>query len=156
MERREGSADAQELNLVVGHLEPELLDADLDGVPAGQPRCEVDVSAHAKVGRIDDLVGAGHIQDGLGVDAGLVGEGAEACDGVVERHVDLHGLGHHIFDLLELVQLVLGRDIVVVLDDHASEQPTKGLGGGEGLDVSGERKTKKKKKKKRKEKDHGS
>ncbi len=49
------------------------------------------VACHAKVGRVDDLVRARVVEDGLGVDPGLVREGAEARDGVVEGRVDLDG-----------------------------------------------------------------
>ena len=87
------------LNLLVGHGETELADTRLDGVPARQARCEVDVAGQAEVGRVEDLVGARVVQDGLGVDAGLVSEGAEAGDGVVEGCVDLHGLGDQVLDL---------------------------------------------------------
>ena len=119
--------DPQELDLLVAHLEAELLDAHLDGVPAGKPRGEVNVAVHAKVGGVDDLVGGRLVEDGLGVDAGLVGEGAEAGDGVVEGDVDLHRLGDHVLNLLELVQLVARGDVFVVLDDHAGEETAKGL-----------------------------
>jgi hypothetical protein len=42
-----------------------------------------DVAGHAKVGGVKDLVGARVGEDGLGVDTGLVSEGAEAGDVVV-------------------------------------------------------------------------
>lgn len=119
--------DLQELDLLIVHLQAELLNPGLDGVPASQARREVHVSAHAEVGRVDDLVGARHVEDGLGVDAGLVREGAEAGDGVVEGNVDLDGLGDHVLDLLELVQLVARGDVFVVFDDHASEEAAEGL-----------------------------
>ena len=47
------------LDLVVGHGEPKLLNAALDGVPARDSGGEVDVAAHAEVGRVDDLVRGG-------------------------------------------------------------------------------------------------
>lgn len=119
--------DLQELDLVIVHIQTELFNPGLDGVPARQPRREVHVSVNAEVGRVDDLVGARHVEDGLGVDACLVGEGAEARDGVVERHVDLDGLGYHVLDLLELVELVARGDVVVVFDDHAGEEAAEGL-----------------------------
>lgn len=87
----------------------------------------MDVSVHAKVGGVDDLVSAGHVQDGLGVDARLVGESAEAGDGVVEGDINLNGLGNKVLDLLELVQLVPRSDIVVAADNHAGKQATEGL-----------------------------
>lgn len=119
--------DLQELDLVIAHLQAKLLNPDLDGIPARQTRREVHVSAHAKVRRVDDLVGARHIENGLGVDTGLVSEGAEAGDGVVEGDVDLDGLGDHVLDLLELVELVARGDVVVVFDDHAGEKAAEGL-----------------------------
>jgi hypothetical protein len=76
------------------------------------------------------------------VDTGLVGEGAEARDGVVEGRVDLDGLGNHILNLegsawpvtdagyvtnlLEHVQLVLALDIVGGAHDHAGEKTAEG------------------------------
>jgi hypothetical protein len=82
------------LDLVIRHDQPELPNSCLDGIPARQPRREVDVARQAKVGRVENLVCAGVVEDGLGVDASLVGEGAEARDGVVERRVDLDSLGN--------------------------------------------------------------
>ena len=104
--------------MVVGHLDVELLSTRLDGVPAGQTRGEVDVSRHAKVFRVDDLVGAGVVEDGLGVNTGLVGEGTETGDVVVERNVDLDGLGNEVLDVLELLQPVLALDVVAVGNHH--------------------------------------
>jgi hypothetical protein len=63
----------------------------------------------------------------LGVDAGLVGEGAEPSDGIVEGNVDLHGLGDHVLYFFQLVQVVLARDVVVIRDNHACEETTKRL-----------------------------
>jgi hypothetical protein len=36
------------------------------------------VAGHAEICRVDNLIGRGVVEDGLGVDAGLVGESAEA------------------------------------------------------------------------------
>ena len=58
------------------------------------------VARQAEIGGVENLVCAGVVEDGLGVDAGLVGEGAEARDGVVERRVDLDSLGDHILNLV--------------------------------------------------------
>ena len=58
------------------------------------------VACQAKVGRVDDLVGAGVVEDGLGVDTSLVGEGTEAGDGVVEGGVDLDGFSHQVLELV--------------------------------------------------------
>lgn len=96
----------QRLDLVISHVQTQLLDTAFNGVPTSQARSEVDVSAHAEIRGVNDFVGAGLVQNGLGVDAGLVSEGTEAGDGVVERDVDLDGLGDEIFNLLELVELV--------------------------------------------------
>lgn len=113
------------LALRVGHGQAELLHTRLDGVPARQPRCKMHVSSQSEVGRVEDLVGGGVVEDGLGVDAGLVGEGAEARDGVVEGCVDLDGLGDQILELLDLVQLVLALDVIWACDQHASQETAK-------------------------------
>lgn len=110
------------LALRIGHVQVQLLYSALDGVPAGQPRCEVDVSGEPKVGGIDDLIGARVREDGLSVDAGLVGEGAEPGDVVVEGDVDLDGLRDEILQVSELVQFVLAHDVVAVGDNHAGHQ----------------------------------
>lgn len=113
------------LVLVVGHLDVELLGTRLDGVPAGQTRSEVNVAGHAKVGGVDDLVGAGVVQDGLGVDTSLVGEGTETSDVVVEGDVDLNGLSNEVLDVLELLELVLALDVVAVGNHHTGHQTTE-------------------------------
>ena len=59
------------------------------------------------------------------MDTSLVRESAETGDVVVEGNVDLNGLGNHILNLLELVQLVLGGDVVVVGNDHAGHETTE-------------------------------
>jgi hypothetical protein len=137
------------LDLVVGERQTELANTGLDGIPTGKARCKVHVASHAKIGGVDDFVRARIVEDGLGVDAGLVGEGAEAGDGVVAdgRHmseywptdragrvtldlqwnVNLDLFGDHVLNLLELVQLVLAHDIVAVGNNHARHQATKRL-----------------------------
>ena len=57
------------------------------------------VTGKTKIARVQDLICAGVVEDGLGVDAGLVGEGAESGDRVVEGSVDLDGLGNEILNL---------------------------------------------------------
>ena len=113
------------LDLLVGHFQTELLSTRLDRVPAGKPGGEVDIAAHAEVLGVDDLVGGRVVEDGLGVDTSLVSEGTETGDVVVEGDVDLDGLGDNVLELLQLLQLVLGLDVVAVGDDHASHETTE-------------------------------
>lgn len=122
---REGD-DLPLLDLVVRHAEAELAHAGLDGIPARQPRGEVDVSGETKVCRVDDLVCRGVVEDGLGVDASLVRERAEAGDGVVEGDVDLNSLGHQILNLLDHAELVLALDVFRARDHHAGHQGAEG------------------------------
>ena len=86
----------------------------------------MDVSVDAEVGGIDDFVRRRVGEDGFGVDASFVGEGAEAGDGVVEGDVDGHGFRDKLFDLLDLLELVLADDIVAVGGDHARHQAAEG------------------------------
>lgn len=114
------------LVLSIRHLDVELLSTRLDGVPTSQTGSEVDVAGHAKVGGVDDFVGAGVVEDGLGVDTGLVGEGTETGDVVVEGDVDLDGLGDEVLNVLELLKLVLALDVVAVDSHHTGHQTTQG------------------------------
>lgn len=66
------------------------------------------VARETKIGWVDNLVCAGVVEDGLGVDARLVREGAKARDGVVEGGVDLDGFGDEVFELCRRVQGLLG------------------------------------------------
>ena len=84
------------------------------------------VAAHAKVGGVDDFVGRRVVEDGFGVDTGFVGEGTETGDGVVEGDVDFYGLGDEVFDVFELVELVLGHYVVSVHCYHAGHKPAEG------------------------------
>lgn len=113
------------LALGVRHVKIELLYSALDGVPASQPRCEVDIASDTEVGWVDNLVCARVVENGLGVDTGLVGEGAETGDVVVEWNVDLHSLGDQVLKILQLVELVLAQDIVTVGNDHAGHKTSK-------------------------------
>lgn len=113
------------LVLSISHLNIELLSTRLNRVPTRQPRSEVDIAGHAEIGRVNDFVSAWVVEDGLGVNTGLVGESTEASDVVVERNVDLNGLRHKVLDLLELVELVLALDILRVRHHHTSHQTTK-------------------------------
>lgn len=110
------------LALRIGHVQVQLLYSALDGVPAGQSRGKVDVSGEAKISRVDDLVGARVREDGFGVDARLVGEGAEPGDVVVEGDVDFYGLCDKILQVPELVELILAHDIVAVGDNHTGHE----------------------------------
>jgi hypothetical protein len=114
------------LDLVVSHNQTELSDSGLDGVPACQTRGKVDVAGQAEIGGVENLVCAGVVEDRLGVNAGLVGESAEAGDGVVEGSVDFNSLGNHILNLLEHMELVLALDVVRGAHDHASKETAEG------------------------------
>jgi hypothetical protein len=67
----------------------------------------VDISRHAEVSRVDNFICRGVVEDGLGVDSSLMGEDAETGDVVVEGNVNFDSLSHEIFNILQLVQLVL-------------------------------------------------
>lgn len=96
-------------------------------VPSGQPAADVDISAHAKVFWLEDLVGRRVGEDGLRVDTGLVGEGTEARDRVVEGDRDLDSLGDEVLELAEHGEVVLGLDVFRVDDVHARDEATEGL-----------------------------
>lgn len=113
------------LDLVISHVQSELLNTTLDGVPASQSRSEVNISGHAEISRVNDLVCAGLVEDSLGVDTGLVGKGTETSDVVVEGDVDLDGLSDKILNLLELVELVSGGDVVVAVDNHTGQETSE-------------------------------
>ena len=83
-----------------------------------------DVAGETEVLRLEDLVGGGVVEDGLGVNTGLVGEGTvtpeddvrllarntprhNLRDGVHERHVDFDGLGNKVLDFTEYEEIVL-------------------------------------------------
>src|SRR5690606_23034520 len=101
------------------------LNSRLDCVPSSQSRGEVNVAGKTEIGRVDDLVCGWVLQNGLGVDTGLVGESAETGDVVVEWDVDLDGLGNQALEISELLQLVLAHNEVAVGNDHAGHQSTK-------------------------------
>lgn len=81
-----------------------------------------DVAGHAKDLGLKDLVCCWVVQDRLGVDAGLVGKGTVAGDAVVEGHLDLDGIGDQVLQIAQLVQLVLGGDVVGVNGEHARDE----------------------------------
>jgi hypothetical protein len=130
------------LDLIIGHVEAKLSYSRLDGVPACQARRKVDIASQAKIGRVENLICAGVVEDGLGVDASLVGEGTEASNGVVEGGVNLYSLGYHVLNLqkvrknscgycdatylLEHVELILALDILRACNHHASQEAAKG------------------------------
>lgn len=62
------------LDLLVGHVELELLNTRLDGVPACETVSDGDVASQTKVFRLEDFVGGWVVEDGFGVDTGLVRE----------------------------------------------------------------------------------
>ena len=113
------------LVLSIGHLNVELVGSGLDGIPSGKSGGEVDVSRHAEISWVDDLVGRRVVQNGLGVDTGLVGEGAKTGDVVVEWNVDLDSLGNQLLNILQLLKLVLALDIVTVGDNHAGHESSE-------------------------------
>ena len=87
------------LDLVIRHDQAELPNSCLDRVPARQPRGKVDVARQTEIGGVENLVCAGVIENGLSVDTGLVGKGAEARNGVVEGSVDFNSLGDQVLNL---------------------------------------------------------
>ena len=62
------------LDLLVGELQAELLDAALDRVPAREPVPDRDVAREAEVLGLEDLIGRRVIENGLGVNTSLVRE----------------------------------------------------------------------------------
>lgn len=130
-------------DLVVGELEAKLFDTALDGVPAGQPVTDRDVAGKTEVLGLENLVGRGVVEDGLGVYAGLVGESAVATeahvkiavlalaehtnlrDRVHEGNVDLDSLRDQILDLTEHGQVILGLDILRIRGIQASDETTE-------------------------------
>ncbi len=110
------------LDLGVGERQTQLLDPGLDRIPSGQAVGDVDVPVEPEVGRIEYLVARGIVEDGLRVDAGLVGEGGVAGDAVVERHVDLDQRGDVVLDLAQQRQIVARADAHGILDVEARHQ----------------------------------
>lgn len=85
----------------------------------------MDISRHAEVGWVDNLIGRRIVEDSLGVDTGLVGESTESGDVVVEGNVNLNSLGDQILNVLELVEVVLAGHILSVGNNHACHQSSK-------------------------------
>ena len=57
------------------------------------------VSCQTEVGRVNDFISAGIIQNCLGMNSCLVCECAEACDRVVEGDIDFYRIGDQVFDM---------------------------------------------------------
>lgn len=83
------------------------------------------ISGQTEIGGVDNLVSRGVLENSLGVDTGLVGEGAETGDVVVEGDVDFDGLGDKVFEVTELLKLVLALDVLGGGNNHASHEATK-------------------------------
>ncbi|KAH3671919.1 hypothetical protein OGAPHI_000105 [Ogataea philodendri] len=113
------------LDLVIRQVEVQLLDSALDGIPSRQSVGKVDVSGQAEIRWVQDLVGGWVGQDGLGMDTGLVGEGAETGDWVVERNVHLNSLCNQVLQISQFVQLVLGHDVLSVCSNHSGHQTSQ-------------------------------
>lgn len=109
-------------NLLVSELETELLDTALDRVPARETVADGDIAGETEVLRLEDLVGGGVVEDGLGVDTSLVGEGAVTGDGVHEGNVDLDGLRDQVLDLAEHGEVVLALHVVGVRSVQARDE----------------------------------
>lgn len=84
-----------------------------------------DVAGETEVLRLENLVGGGVVEDGLGVNTGLVGERTVTSDGVHEGNVDLDGLGDQVFNLTEHRQVVLALDVFGVRRVQARDKTTK-------------------------------
>ena len=116
-------------NLIISELQAQLLDTALDSIPASETVTDRDVSGETKVFWLEDLIGRGVVQDGLGVDTSLVGERtitteciirsgkvemqreSNLRDRVHERNVDLDGLSNQVFDFTEHSKVVLALDV---------------------------------------------
>ena len=116
-------------NLIISELQAQLLDTALDSIPASETVTNRNISGETKVFRLENLIGRGVVQDGLGVDTGLVGERtittecifksgkvekqteSNLRDRVHERNVDLDGLSNQVFDFTEHSKVVLALDV---------------------------------------------
>ena len=76
--------------------QPKLGGAVLHRIPASQLVPDRNVARQAKVVRIQDFVGLRIVQDGFGVDAGLVRESSHAGDVVIEGHCDAYFVGYQL------------------------------------------------------------
>lgn len=99
------------------------------------------VTGHTEIRGVEDLVSGRVGEDSLGVNTGLVGEGAKPGDVVVaacqysntttrlahdsQRNGDLDRLGHEVLQLSQSVQVVLALDVLWVGDHHTGNQTTE-------------------------------
>ncbi|RUS27704.1 hypothetical protein BC938DRAFT_482861 [Jimgerdemannia flammicorona] len=114
------------LGVVIGQIEVELLDAVLNSVPTSKTMTNADVTCHTEVFRFEDLVGGGIVEDGLGMDAGFMGEGAIARDVVVEGNLHVHGLGNEVLHIADRVQVILVHHVIFITNVHARQEATQG------------------------------
>jgi hypothetical protein len=68
----------EETHLVIGKLQTKLLNTRLDGIPSGKSMSNRDIASKTEVFWLEDLVGTGVVEDGLGMDSSLVREGTVA------------------------------------------------------------------------------
>lgn len=102
-------------HLIIGKSKAQLLNTRLDGIPAGQSMASKeysdqkdsgaslrygipnrDVSCQSEIFRLEDLVGAGVVQNGLGMNAGLVSEGTVATREMVNWDANAYN-GHRTY-----------------------------------------------------------
>jgi len=106
-----------------------------------------DIARKTEILRFEDFIGAGVVEDGFGVDTGLVGERTVAAkqkkinienpgsdtecklvyvrDGVHEGDVNLDSLSNQVLDFSEHGQVVLGLDVFWVGGIEAGNKTTK-------------------------------
>ena len=94
--------------------------AVLERRPAAAGRQDDGIRVDAHVLRVDDLVGLGILQDAVLVDAGRVGEGVLAHDGLVRLHRHVHQGRHEPARGIDAlgVDVRLQRNPVMGLQDH--------------------------------------
>jgi hypothetical protein len=133
------------LDLVVGEREAELLNTALDRVPAGETVADRNIAGKTEVLRLENLVSRGVVEDGLGVDTGLVSErtvatiihynqvliltrvvGINLRDGVHERNIDLDCFRNQVLDFTKHGEVILGLYILRVRSVQARDETAKG------------------------------
>jgi hypothetical protein len=60
------------------------------------------------------------------MNTGLVCESTVACDTIVEGDLDLDCVGDEVLEVTELVELVLGSDVVRIDGEHAGDEVSDG------------------------------